>query len=189
MFVRNAWYCAGWDYSVTLARDAVVARQIAGERVVLFRTPDGRVHALEDRCPHRQAALSLGRKEGDTLRCMYHGLRFATDGRCVEVPARVRIPERAQIRVFPVVEKDNWIWVWMGDPTRADEALIPFAVGPDADGWNIRTSEMTVKANYRPRDHQSRGSQPPHNGCMKTRSEGVSNTPQSIPNSKRSSAV
>jgi len=149
MFVKNAWYCAGWDYSVTLARDAILARQIAGERVVLFRTPDGKVHAFEDRCPHRQAALSMGRKEGDTLRCMYHGLRFATDGRCVEVPARDRIPERARVRVFPVVERDSWIWVWMGDPEQADESLIPFAVGPGAEGWNIWTSEMSVNANYR----------------------------------------
>lgn len=149
MFVKNAWYCAGWDYHVSLARDAIIARQIAGERVVIYRKPDGALVALEDRCPHRQAALSQGRKEGDTLRCMYHGLRFAPDGRCVEVPGRDRIPERACVRVFPVVEKDNWIWVWMGDPARADESLIPFAVGPDADGWNIKTSQMEVHTNYR----------------------------------------
>ena len=62
MFVKNAWYCAGWDYNVSLGRDAIVPRRIAGERLVLFRTPDGRVVAFEDRCPHRQAALSLGRK-------------------------------------------------------------------------------------------------------------------------------
>ena len=149
MFVKNAWYCAGWDYSVSLARDAIVPRMIAGERLVLFRTPQGQLVAFEDRCPHRQAALSLGRKEGDTLRCMYHGLRFASDGRCVEVPERDRIPERARVRVFPVVEEDNWIWVWMGDPERADETLIPFAVGPDESGWTIGTSEMSVKTNYR----------------------------------------
>ena len=149
MYVRNAWYCAGWDYSVSLGRDAIVPRLIAGERVVLFRKPDGVLVAFEDRCPHRQAALSLGRKEGDTLRCMYHGLRFGADGRCVEVPGRDRIPDRARVRVFPVVEKDNWIWVWMGEPERADEDLIPFAVGPDAPGWNIETSEMQVATSYR----------------------------------------
>lgn len=149
MFVKNAWYCAGWDYNVSLGRDAVVPRLIAGERVVLFRKPDGRLVAFEDRCPHRQAALSLGRKEGDTLRCMYHGLRFGADGRCVEVPGRDRIPERACVRVFPVVEKDNWIWVWMGDPVHTDEDLLPFAVGPGADGWYVGTSQMHVKTNYR----------------------------------------
>lgn len=149
MFVKNAWYCAGWDYNVSLGRDAIVPRTIAGERLVFYRTPQGRVIGFEDRCPHRQAALSLGRKEGDGLRCMYHGLRFAPDGRCVEVPGRDRIPERACVRTFPVVEKDNWIWVWMGNPARADERLLPDAVGPAAAGWRISTSQMHVKANYR----------------------------------------
>lgn len=149
MFVKNAWYCAGWDYHVSQSRDAIVARRIAGERVVLYRKPDGGVVALEDRCPHRQAALSLGRKEGDTLRCMYHGLRFNAQGQCVEVPGQSTIPERACVRSFPVIEKDNWIWVWMGNPAKADPALIPFAMGPSEPGWNIKTSMMHVKTNYR----------------------------------------
>lgn len=149
MFVRNAWYCAGWDYELTQGRQAILARQIAGERVVLYRKPDGGVVALEDRCPHRQAALSLGQKEGDSLRCMYHGMRFGPDGKCNEIPGQSAIPERACLRSFPVVEKDNWIWVWMGDAAKADAALICHSVGPGDPEWNIRTSKMHVKTNYR----------------------------------------
>lgn len=149
LFVRNAWYCAGWDYDVSQAKNAVVARKIAGERVVLYRKPDGGVVAMEDRCPHRHAALSLGRKEGDSLRCMYHGMKFGPDGQCTEVPGQSTIPERACVRTFPVVERDNWIWVWMGDPTKADPKLIPFAIGYSDPGWNMRTSEIHVETNYR----------------------------------------
>lgn len=116
MFVRNAWYNAGWDHMFTQSqhregmrqsRGGLVARKIAGERVVLYRKPDGQIVAMEDRCPHRQAALSLGMKEGENLRCMYHGLRFGPDGKCNEIPGQDRISERACVRVFPVVEKDN----------------------------------------------------------------------------------
>lgn len=157
MFVRNAWYNAGWDYMFTQgqrrgrgqAKGALVARQIAGERLVLYRTPAGRVVALEDRCVHRQAALSMGQKEGDQVRCLYHGLRFGPDGRCTEIPGQALIPPRACVRSFPVVERDNWVWVWMGDPARADEALIPHAVGPSDPDWHIKTSHMQVAANYR----------------------------------------
>lgn len=149
MFVQNAWYCAGWDYHLTQGRDALLARQLAGERVVLYRKPDGNIVAMEDRCCHRQAALSRGRKEGDCLRCMYHGLKFGPDGRCVEIPGQEKIPERAWVRTFPVVEKDNWIWVWMGDADKADEDLICFSVGYDHPEWNMKTSQMQVKANYR----------------------------------------
>lgn len=101
LFVRNAWYCAGWDYDVSQAKNAVVARKIAGERVVLYRKPDGAVVAMEDRCPHRHASLSLGRKEGDSLRCMYHGMKFGPDGQCTEVPGQSTIPEHACVRTFP----------------------------------------------------------------------------------------
>lgn len=49
-------------------RRARLSRQIAGERLVLYRLPQGRIIALEDRCAHRQAALSgLGQKEGDDV--------------------------------------------------------------------------------------------------------------------------
>jgi len=149
MFLKNAWYCAGWDYMVTQGKQSIVARKLAGERVVLYRKPSGEVVALEDRCVHRQAALSLGQKEGDSLRCMYHGLKFAPSGQCTEIPGQATIPERACVRSFPVVEKDNWIWVWLGEPAKADPALIPFAVGPGDPEWSIKTSHMHVEANYR----------------------------------------
>src|SRR5215471_7455909 len=106
MFVKNAWYCAGWDYHVSHSKDALLSRRMAGESIVLYRKSDGRVLALEDRCPHRQAPLSMGRKEGDSLRCMYHGLKFAPSGKCIEVPGSNHIPERACVRVLPVLERD-----------------------------------------------------------------------------------
>jgi phenylpropionate dioxygenase-like ring-hydroxylating dioxygenase large terminal subunit len=130
MFLKNAWYCAGWDYDLSQGKDSLLARRLANEPVVLYRKPDGAVIAMEDRCAHRQAALHLGRKEGDSLRCMYHGMKFGPNGKCVEIPGQRSIPTAAWVRTFPVVEKDNWIWVWMGDPAKADPALICFAAGP-----------------------------------------------------------
>lgn len=157
MFVKNAWYNAGWDYmftqsqknALTQSKGALVARKMAGERVVLYRKPNGQIVALEDRCVHRQAALSLGQKEGDNIRCMYHGLRFGPDGKVNEIPGQEHIPPKACVRAFPVVEKDNWVWVWMGDPAKADEKLIPFAMGPSDPNWNVKTSHMHVRAGYR----------------------------------------
>lgn len=149
MFLKNAWYCAGWDYQLTQGKNALLSRKIAGKRVVLYRKTDGAVVAMEDMCPHRQAALSLGRKEGDSLRCMYHGLKFDQTGQCTEVPGQTRIPPKACVRVFPVVEKDNWIWVWMGDPTKADPELICHSVGPGDPNFNIKASHIEIEANYR----------------------------------------
>ena len=120
MFIRNRWYVAAWDKEVSRKP---LARTICGEKVVLFRRGDGSAAALADFCPHRLAPLSTGRREGDDLRCMYHGLRFGPDGRCNEIPGQNAIPERAFVRGYPVVESGSWIWVWMG------EAATQFSVG------------------------------------------------------------
>lgn len=149
MFLKNAWYCAGWDYEISLGKDSLLARQMAGERVVLYRKLNGEVVALEDRCPHRQAALSMGAKEGDALRCMYHGVKFGPDGKCIEIPYQPQIPNTACVRAYPVVEKDSWIWVWMGDPAKADPALICNAVPPTDPDWVFRTGKLEVNASYR----------------------------------------
>ncbi|MFT4191355.1 MAG: Rieske 2Fe-2S domain-containing protein, partial [Comamonas sp.] len=148
MFIKNCWYCAGWDHEVNSGRNALVHRKIAGEDIVFYRTATGKVIAMEDRCPHRHAPLSVGQKEGDGIRCMYHGMKFESDGVCSHVPGQPR-PSNACVRVFPVVEKNNWIWVWMGDPAKADPALICDSVGPGHPGYHILTSKMHVKANYR----------------------------------------
>ena len=60
---------------------------LAGEALVLFRSADGRVGALIDRCPHRGAALSLGHlTEDGCLECPFHGWRFDADGANRGVP-------------------------------------------------------------------------------------------------------
>lgn len=147
MFLRNCWYVAGWIGDVQ--RGQALARRIIGDRVVLYRRDDGALVALQDRCPHRHAPLSLGRVEGDTLRCMYHGLRFAADGRCVEVPGQETIPAKACVRCYPVREAGCWIWVWMGDAGKADEALIPSGlVGYDDPRWIIGGDSLAYEANY-----------------------------------------
>lgn len=151
MFLKNCWYCAGWDHEVSQSKNAIVSRKIAGEDIVLYRKANGAVVALEDRCPHRQAPLSMGQKESDgSLRCMYHGMKFNPEnGNCTEIPGMDVIPQNACVKVFPVVEKNNWIWVWMGDSDKADPNLICDSIGPGNEGYNIKTSKMHVNANYR----------------------------------------
>lgn len=129
MYTKNTWYVAAWNDQVEAGKPFAIS--ILGEPIVFYRTAGGRVVAMEDRCVHRLAPLSLGRCEGDRLRCMYHGLLYDPDGTVVEIPGQESIPPRARVRTYPVVERASWIWVWMGDAERADEALIPPAIGPD----------------------------------------------------------
>ena len=145
MFLRNFWYVAGWSHQV--AEGQIAARTIIGEPVVLYRTSQGAITALEDRCCHRFAPLSRGRLKRH-IRCMYHGLKFSASGDCVEIPSSERIPKGVAVRSFPVLEQDRWIWVWMGEATRADPALIPRALGHEDPEYTIETGELDYDANY-----------------------------------------
>jgi phenylpropionate dioxygenase-like ring-hydroxylating dioxygenase large terminal subunit len=144
MFVRNAWYVAAWCHDV--AKDEVLARTIIDQPLVLYRKHDGAVVALEDRCCHRLAPLSKGRREGDDLRCMYHGLKFAPDGRCIEIPGQALIPPRAVVRSYPVVERGNWVWIWMGDAARADLSQIPATIAATDPAWRFQTGHIDYAA-------------------------------------------
>lgn len=144
-FIRNLWYVAAWSHE--LDDVTPIGRTIIGEPVVLWRRQDGTPVAMEDRCPHRFAPLSLGRIEGNDLRCMYHGLRFNCSGICQEMPGRDRAPA-ISVRTFPVIERHDWLWVWMGEPALADEAAIPEAFGITDPRWEMRADVMDYEANW-----------------------------------------
>lgn len=146
MFIKNAWYVAGWASEI--GRE-LTQRWIAGEPVVLYRTEAGTVAALEDRCPHRRASLSKGNLVGDHVQCAYHGITFDCSGTCVSIPGQDRVPSAMKVKQFAVAEKWQWIWIWMGDASQADESLLPqtFAHN-DMDGWEVVGGTIEVKANY-----------------------------------------
>jgi len=146
MFLRNSWYVAAWDREVTRV---LLARTLVGEPIVLYRKEDGAAVALEDRCCHRHLPLSMGKLEGDALRCGYHGLKFDASGKCVEIPGQETIPPQARVRAFPLVEKYNWVWIWMGDLAQADPALIPNWWWADHKEWAFtRPDRVHLKCNY-----------------------------------------
>jgi vanillate O-demethylase monooxygenase subunit len=133
MFIRNAWYIAAWSDEIA---ERPLARRICNEPVVLFRDTNGRAAALLDMCCHRGAPLHLGRITEQGIECGYHGLTFDRSGRCVRIPGQDRIPERAGVRAFPVVEQDAFIWIWMGDPAAADPAtIVPYPWHNDTAHW------------------------------------------------------
>lgn len=112
---RDAWLIAAQAQEVG-ARP--LARVVNGVPLVLYRDGEGRVVALEDRCPHKNVALSLGRVQGGTLQCRYHGWRFDPEGRVVEVPCRSpdeRLPA-CRVPSFGAIEADGWIWVNLAHP-------------------------------------------------------------------------
>lgn len=145
-YLRDAWYMAGWADQL----DGLALQTIAllDEPIVFYRREDGGWTALEDVCRHRLVPLSLGRREGDCLCCMYHGLKFAPDGRCVEIPGQTRVSSAIRVRSYPVAELRGAVWIWMGEPALADEAEIPPIVGPGEPGlaFNCASTDLESSA-------------------------------------------
>jgi phenylpropionate dioxygenase-like ring-hydroxylating dioxygenase large terminal subunit len=144
-FPKNGWYAAIWSKDLA---GAPIARTFLNEPVVLFRGANGNAAALEDRCCHRAAPLSRGEVAGDHLRCGYHGLLFDEQGQCVEVPGQATVPSGARVRAYPVAERWNVVWIWMGDPALADVSKIvelPWLADPGS--WTATPGYMRIDAN------------------------------------------
>jgi phenylpropionate dioxygenase-like ring-hydroxylating dioxygenase large terminal subunit len=147
MFPTDCWYVAAWAHE--LDQTGMLSRRLASESVLLWRNADGTPAAVVDRCSHRAAPLSIGRREGDSVRCMYHGLVFGPDGACAYIPGQDRISASANIRAFPLVERDLFVWIWMGDPALADPATIPDCHWQVDPAWRSLPGYMHYQADYR----------------------------------------
>ena len=114
--------------------------RLLGEDLVAFRDSSGRVGLVDHACPHRGAPMVFGRNEDDGLRCVYHGWKFGTDGRCQEMPAEPAnspMCSRMKITAYPVRERNGILWAYMGPEPDAAPAL------PDLE-WNLVPEEQVA---------------------------------------------
>jgi 5,5'-dehydrodivanillate O-demethylase len=94
--------------------------RLMGEDLVLFRNRRGQLGLLERYCPHRRVNLAMGLVEDDGLRCVYHGWKFDTAGRCVEQPfedtqdPQCTFREKCGIQSYAVEELAGLVWAYLG---------------------------------------------------------------------------
>lgn len=149
--LEGFWYIAGESVAVKTGRP--VAAVLCNHPLALFRDHQGRIHALEDRCPHKGTPLSSAWQEGDSLRCRFHGWRFDRAGNCVEVPA---IGGRAHpasasacVKTFHVEEQDGWVWVYIGNDRCPKPSAPPPALPAPSDGTPMVSARMSAEVKVR----------------------------------------
>ena len=125
-----------------------LGRTICNERMVFFRGPEGKVAAVEDFCPHRGAPLSLGKVCDGKLVCGYHGLEMGCEGKTVHMPGQ-RVRGFPAIKSYAVIERYGFVWVWPGDQSQVDAALMPNFEFFDNPEWAYGGGLYHVKADYR----------------------------------------
>ncbi|WP_149182541.1 aromatic ring-hydroxylating dioxygenase subunit alpha [Streptomyces sp. TRM49041] len=142
------WYPVARSGSLRVGR--VLGTAFAGERIALYRGESGAVHALEDRCAHRQVPLSMGVVEGETLRCCYHAWAYRGDGRISQIPYLSKGDGRPPrgVRGYPVREAYGLVFVFPGDPEKAAVTALPELPTFGSPRYRTMTFSRTVRCHY-----------------------------------------
>jgi nitrite reductase/ring-hydroxylating ferredoxin subunit len=114
-YMRRFWIPAGFSNQLSKPDGPPVRVKLLGEKLVMFRDTSGRVGLVAEACPHRTASMFFGRNEENGLRCVYHGIKFDVEGRCVDLPcAPAQYQDELKIKAYPCIERGDLIWTYMG---------------------------------------------------------------------------
>ena len=94
--------------------------RLLGEPLIVFRGKSGRAGLIGEFCPHRGASLYLGRVEEAGMSCVYHGWKFAADGRCLAMPnepPESSFASKVRHVAYPCEERGGVIFTYMGPGT------------------------------------------------------------------------
>jgi vanillate O-demethylase monooxygenase subunit len=141
--IRNAWYAMAVSQDVGSELRAI---RVLGEPLVYYRTEAGEPVVLDDRCAHRRFPLSKSKRVGDTIQCGYHGFTYDVTGKCVWAPSNAN--PNFGIRRYPCVEVGPWLWVWMGDPDKADPSTVPYPHLDESEHWHQIEGYKLNPGNY-----------------------------------------
>jgi phthalate 4,5-dioxygenase oxygenase subunit len=114
--LRQYWLPAAM--SQELAVDAPPMRlMLLGEKLIAFRDSAGKVGVMDHRCPHRLASLFFGRNEQGGIRCVYHGWKFDTEGKCLDMlnlRSDSELRQKVKARAYRTLEHNGIVYVYMG---------------------------------------------------------------------------
>ncbi len=116
LYPKPFWYPIALSSSVR--EQKLYAFERLDVRLVLWRDQEGALCALENRCPHRSAALSLGHWRQGQVECGYHGIRFDGSGQCQKIPLNGWDKNQCggiTAKSYLVREYQEFVWIWWGD--------------------------------------------------------------------------
>ena len=143
--LHNFWYVAGLSAEFT---GEMRERTILEKSMVMYRKMDGTPVILQNRCAHRSFPLDQSVLDEDGIRCRYHGIKYNHEGEIIDVPCQTKCPSQ-RIRKYPTKEIGPMVWIWMGDPDKADEKDIPELPVHDKNKWAHVVSEYNyMEGNY-----------------------------------------
>jgi 3-ketosteroid 9alpha-monooxygenase subunit A len=135
MRFARGWHCLGLTRDLGDGEPHSI--NVFGQKLVVFRSGDGKINVLDGYCRHMGGDLSQGQVKGNEIACPFHDWRWGGDGRCKSVPYGKRAPRLARTATWTTLEQDGMLFVWNdpeGKPPPAD-ATIPRIEGASSDEW------------------------------------------------------
>ncbi|NTV91530.1 MAG: aromatic ring-hydroxylating dioxygenase subunit alpha [Clostridiales bacterium] len=145
--IHNQWYAILPSKAVKM--DTILAVKRIGLDLAFFRNSKGEPGCVSDQCPHRGAAISVGKVKGDCVQCPFHGLEFDKDGKCRLIPAYGKAStidiSRYNVKSYLVREAHGIIYIWYGDAEKATGEL-PFfnSFVDDSYSWSELVDHWTA---------------------------------------------
>lgn len=135
MRFARGWHCLGLTRDLGDGEPHSI--NVFGQKLVVFRSGDGKINVLDGYCRHMGGDLSQGQVKGNEIACPFHDWRWGGDGRCKNVPYGKRAPRLARTATWTTLEQDGMLFVWNdpeGKPPPAN-ATIPRIEGASSDEW------------------------------------------------------
>ncbi|KAL0858535.1 hypothetical protein ABMA27_012390 [Loxostege sticticalis] len=138
----NGWFAVA--ESSDLKVGGVLAVDVLGQNLCLFRGEDGVAHCVDAYCPHLGANLAIGGAvQGNCIECPFHKWTFGADGVCKSVPGVEKAPKGVSIKSWHTAEADGAVWIWHDAAGRDPQWGMEYSPG----AWGYRgRNEFIVNA-------------------------------------------
>jgi nitrite reductase/ring-hydroxylating ferredoxin subunit len=121
----TGWFQVAWSDEIEVGSVAIM--QYFGQELIAWRAASGQLTVMNAYCEHLGAHLGYGGTvKGELLQCPFHGWQWSQQGRNVSIPYEDRPNRGRRIRTYPVVERNESVYLW-----HDTEGREPFFDAPD----------------------------------------------------------
>ena len=121
----TGWFQVAWSDEIKTGD--VRRMTYFNTEMIAWRAQSGQLTVMDAYCEHLGAHLGYGgHVDGEVIQCPFHGWQWNHEGRNVCIPYQDRPNRGRRIRTYPVVERNESVYIWH-DIERRD----PFFDAPD----------------------------------------------------------
>ncbi|MBS0648399.1 MAG: aromatic ring-hydroxylating dioxygenase subunit alpha [Verrucomicrobia bacterium] len=140
----NGWYQVAWSDEVK--PKGIKTIHFFGRDFIVVRGEDRKAHIYDPYCPHLGAHLGEGGKvTGNTIQCPFHSWSYNLDsGHCQSIPYCEKIPKRAQLKSYPVIERHGILFMYYHAQQEIPSQDLQNLPELDSNEW-VLSKKMTLQ--------------------------------------------